>query len=275
MGTEKCITVVPVYRAPADRFERESFERTCKRFGEGIFNALCIVTHEGVDLTEYESIAKKAGVNFEVRHFPKEKFGSIHGYNLLMLDPSFYKKFMEYEYMLICQLDAMILGHDLDRWLRGGYDYIGGPIFAPGYNGKADFATVGNGGFCLRKISSMVRALGGDGPLTWKEIFSIRRPYDPKFTLKKKILYTTMVAASGRSAWLRGMLSHWVMEDTYFSYALKSTPWELKVPSALEASEFAIDLGPEFWYKANGGILPFGAHKYGVYEGYYNACRHE
>ena len=265
MDKAQCITVVPAYRAPKDDFESKSFERTCQCFHNGMFDALCIVTHKGVDLSEYHKIASHCGVEFQVKNYSPRRFKNIHGYNTLMLDPQFYRDFRNYEYMLICQLDAMILGDNLTSWTEKGYDYIGGPIFAPGHYDSTDLAAVGNGGFCLRKVSSSIQALGGDGPLEWKSILGIKRQQNPKFSTRKKILYTIMVASAGRFNRFVNLLSHWVMEDLYFTYALQGTPWQLNVPTALEASKFAMDLGPDFWYKANGGTLPFGAHKYGAY----------
>lgn len=270
MDRKSCVAIVPVYRSPGDAFERMSFKATCSKYRYKVTDALYVITYDGMDLSEYEEIASSCGVSFEVSYFPKEYFQGIHGYNLMMLGPAIYRRFEEFEYMLICQLDAMILGNDLQRWTEEGYDYIGGPISAPGCRHTVHFATVGNGGFCLRKISAMLKALGEEGPLTLKEMLKMKRPSNPKFTPTKRLLYTLMVCASGRSSRLRGFISHWVMEDMYFSFALQGSPWQLRVPSPIEASRFALDLDPDFWYRENGNVIPFGAHKFGeYYDGFY------
>ncbi len=46
----------------------------------------------------------------------------------MMMNVKFYKKFGEYEYMLVCQPDCLILKNqsELEQIYKMGYDYIGG-----------------------------------------------------------------------------------------------------------------------------------------------------
>ncbi|MFR9592423.1 MAG: DUF5672 family protein, partial [Rikenellaceae bacterium] len=51
----------------------------------------------------------------------------IAGYNRMMLSEEFYSIFSDYEYMLVCQTDAVVFRDELLEWCDKGYDYIGAP----------------------------------------------------------------------------------------------------------------------------------------------------
>lgn len=86
--------------------------------------------------------------------FHENYFKSIDGYNKLMLSPSFYKAFSNYEYILIYQLDAWVFKDELQHWCNQKYDYIGAPIYQ---NNK--LIGIGNGGFSLRKVDYCLKVL--------------------------------------------------------------------------------------------------------------------
>lgn len=116
--------------------------------------------------------------------FSDEHFVSLRSYNKLVLIPSFYLRFRQYQYMLIYQLDAYVFKDELLYWANKGYDYIGAP-WIPNVKVLQDERSqrkllreyawymitgsekrtkeeafryqVGNGGFSLRKISKMVK----------------------------------------------------------------------------------------------------------------------
>jgi hypothetical protein len=89
-----------------------------------------------------------------------------------MLSASFYKRFRNYKFILIYQLDAFVFKDELLYWCEQGYDYIGAPHqahqnldgeiqFLKNYSRITDFfnkylktrhrvSNVGNGGFSLR-----------------------------------------------------------------------------------------------------------------------------
>lgn len=61
----------------------------------------------------------------EVINFDNKYFRSVKGYNELMLSSVFYQTFINYEYILIYQLDAYVFKDELAQWCQKGYDYIG------------------------------------------------------------------------------------------------------------------------------------------------------
>lgn len=103
----------------------------------------------------------------------------------MCLNPEFYKHFRKYDYILICQTDAIVLGteEELLRFTDMGFDYYGAPWLSTDKNksdgywfarhtfperfidyvgrvtGIRDKIIVGNGGFSLRKVASTIELL--------------------------------------------------------------------------------------------------------------------
>ena len=92
-----------------------------------------------------------------------------------MLDPYLYNQFSHYDYMLLYQLDAFAFSNRLLEFCKMGYDYIGAPVERYAKDWKAVGCNIGNGGFSLRKIASMIRILEqkeyiyARKPKEWKE----------------------------------------------------------------------------------------------------------
>ena len=112
--------------------------------------------------------------NFTViESFSPDFFTSIEAYNRLMLSPDFYRRFQNYEYILIYQLDAFVFSDQLSYFCNLGYDYIGAPwlhgIF--NYIDSAHYLWhVGNGGLSLRRVESFIRILEDRKPLQGEQI---------------------------------------------------------------------------------------------------------
>ncbi|WP_432648239.1 DUF5672 family protein [Mitsuokella sp.] len=86
------------------------------------------------------------------RRFSNRYFRGTDGYSELLLNSNFYVAFLQYDYMLIYQLDAWAFSDRLAEFMDMGYDYIGAvcedfPWIEAGIH-------VGNGGFSLRRVSS-------------------------------------------------------------------------------------------------------------------------
>lgn len=121
------------------------------------------VRHDLTDVSRYESIAKEAG-KADV-YFERFEWDGFRGYSLLMLSPHFYKRFLAYEYILVYHLDAFVFEDRLREWCALGYDYVGTLIFNKQWVfqspplmrllGMQFPDTLGNGGFSLRKTSTM------------------------------------------------------------------------------------------------------------------------
>lgn len=99
------------------------------------------------------------GEGIGVERFEDHWFQSVTSYSCLMMQKDFYARFSAYEYMLLYQLDVFVFSDRLKEFCDMRFDYIGAPIgrFAPFWH--AIGARVGNGGFSLRRIPSVIRVL--------------------------------------------------------------------------------------------------------------------
>ncbi len=177
-----------------------------------------------------------------------ENFTGVESYNRMMLSSWFYELFAKYEYMLIYQIDAYVFSDQLDYWASKGYDYIGAPWMLndklyertlgqwvqrllqlqPIRNDRVHsahlFHKVGNGGFCLRRISKM------------REIMERNRDYIASITGK-----------------------HAHMEDVLICILLQRRE-HLKMPRWDEALYFSFEKAPRWCLQLTKGVMPFGCH---------------
>lgn len=148
------VIVVPIYKEYIKELELISFTQLMSILGR---HDICIVAPNDTKLPD--EVAKW---NLPVQRFHKKNFESVDTYNKLVLSTEFYERFIDYEYMLIYQLDAFVFEDCLEHFCKMGYDYIGAP-WIRGVLGKSinnyEICWVGNGGFSLRNIKSTINIL--------------------------------------------------------------------------------------------------------------------
>jgi len=114
---------------------------------------------------------EKLFTNSQWSRFPNHHFDSIQTYSKLMLTSSFYERFIDYEYLVISQLDSVVT-RELTKDVFKNYDYIGAAwesvisAFSIGNrlflnSAKYKFLpnrsiSVGNGGLSIRKTKSLI-----------------------------------------------------------------------------------------------------------------------
>jgi len=151
MNSRSIVIVIPIYRVSMKELEKVSWRQLQRILGE---YPICMVAPMSIaaELTSRYQV--------HVEAFPNEYFQSVSSYSRMMLTCDFYQRFQEFEYMLLYQLDAFVFSDRLKDFCQMGYDYIGAPwpcwvrAFRP-----VPIPHVGNGGFSLRKISSICRIL--------------------------------------------------------------------------------------------------------------------
>lgn len=149
---KKCIIVVPVHKEHLSDDEKASLIQLREVMG-GRWD-VSLVCPELMDVASYKDLWLKDR-ELGVERFPKEWFKSQSSYAKFMTLPYVYKRFCDYEFMLIYQLDAWIFRDELEEWISKGYDYIGAPFLS--FRHMVYERRCENGGFCLRRISSMLR----------------------------------------------------------------------------------------------------------------------
>lgn len=235
----RCCVVIPIYKTTLSKYEMHSFKQCIKILGNHYF---CIVTHSDLDISSYRTLLNKTKAHYTIKYFSPKYFSSIHGYNQLMLSNEFYSAFLDFEFILIYQLDAYVFFDNIDYWCTQKYDYIGAyiPEFIIQHNKqtynschieplKLHYAY--NGGASLRKVSTFYQ-------ITIDFLNLIKELSDAGLN-----------------------------EDIIFSSIL----YQSDQPSKITADSFSIESFPKECYISNGNRLPMLCHGWyrddmGVYD---------
>jgi hypothetical protein len=259
-----CKIVVPVYKNTLSNDEAASLttvRKNLSRFG------ICFVAPESIDLTP---IVQKGDSD---ERFPNHYFSGIDGYNHLLKSSEFYARFPEYKYLLICQLDCLVLSDNLEQWLRRDFDYIGAPWFKPKKTPEDGLWRCGNGGFSLRNVNAHLRVLRG------KVIKGSAYRLKGKVRLKTQNASRELGQYEKRQLWFRmrhptreritveeeaKRFPHY--EDLFWSFEAPKFDKKFKVPTPEEALPFAFEVAPRWCFEKNGRRLPFGCHAWAKYD---------
>jgi hypothetical protein len=232
--------VIPIYKKELCELELRSLKQAYELLKA---YPLILVKPESLDLSEINNQFPL----LTIISFDDLFFSSIKGYNQLMLSSLFYERFLQYQYILIYQLDAYVFRDELAEWCLKGYDYIGAPWLKKkiyeyplistftkylhqkkrksGEISKYDlYNKIGNGGFSLRKVDSHFHA-----------------------TKRYKEKIDTYIAHKQ---------NHLYNEDVFFATEVS----EFLYPNSLEALYFSFDKYPFFSYQLTKKQLPFGCH---------------
>lgn len=235
--------VVPLYRTALNPDEWLSLERCFAVLGG---YPITFVIPEGLDMTP----VMMRFPSCRIESFDPSFFAGRYGYNHLMLSAEFYRRFLNWEYILIYQTDAFVFRDELAQWCARGYDYIGAPwpsrpLYAnPVYkvcsrlksllSGKNHYQRhivrnkVGNGGLSLRRTGTIYRLLTDHAD--------------------RVAYYKERVAES-----------HYY-EDVFFAVEAPKLEPNFSIPPVEVAAHFSFDTYPWLCYQLNGGHVPFGCH---------------
>jgi hypothetical protein len=188
------IIVIPAYKSFLNDLEQENLKIT--QFNNPSAEFL-IYTHEKCNLDVYEKILKK----FKVKTTSGSNLSSRKSYNELLKSPLFWEEFIDFEYILIHQLDAVLV-KNIKTINPLNYDFIGAPWY-PSFHVKRIYndifslpflpkrflheLTVGNGGLCIRRTKKFFKAAkmifdSKIGP------FSSKVPEDVLFSFNQEFL---------------------------------------------------------------------------------------
>ena len=256
--------VIPIYKVEPSLVELASLKQ-CVLFLDAY--PILFVCSATLDITRYLNVFKELKRNISIDHFVRFDplyFTSIIGYNKLLMSVSFYKEFKSFNYMLIYQLDAWVFYDNLQYWCEQGYDYIGAPWYDGWINPSksSKFIGVGNGGFSLRKIESHLKVLHSfryvrPVGLLWQD-FSKSKSWKSFITLLRKLTVTNNT--------YHRFNDFDTNEDVFWGkIANKKFKW-FKLPEEEIAIKFAWETLPSILHEKNEQKLPFGCHKWEVYE---------
>lgn len=147
---KSCAVVVSVYKSQPSEYEIVSIRQIIKHLSD---HKIFLACPNDLDISCYTEIYEA----LRIIRFAKEYFLSINAYNKLMLSVEFYQKFIDYDFLLVCQPDVLIISNRIEEFINLGYDYIGAP--APVLVNGSPIPIVENGGLSLRNIQNTIKLL--------------------------------------------------------------------------------------------------------------------
>lgn len=228
--------VVPIYREHLDPISKHSIKTLLNVLKKD--RQVFFLYNNLMDIKEYVGLCDNRA-SFMLAEDAKW-FESTKTYSKLLKQYDFWKKFEDYDYVLIYQTDCLLLADNLDAWCESGYDYIGAPILGYGSKWK-NIPCVGNGGLSLRKVSTFLtvtyESFMNEFSKDIEEICSNHPEYND-------------------------------YEDLYFADLIPSLYCGFKKPNYKVAALFAFDRNPDSAFMINKSI-PDGLHWYHKYIEFY------
>jgi hypothetical protein len=260
--TNKVVVLIMVYQDSLTSLENIALKQCLEVLR---LYPIRIVKPSSLDLSKWTDIHDK--ITFE--NFPDKYFKGIGAYSRLLISTSFYKRFIDFEYILIYQLDAFVFRDELEKWCLAGYDYIGAPWFK---NFSSDdntkpLTSVGNGGFSLRKVKSHLKVLYSFSYLSPpKENWQNRMATSPKGFkwLRQACGFILDLCIRNNTFWLFNSFRGF--EDQFWSLIPSRNFRWFTLPDVEVAMNFSIEMQPRSVFAMNNHQLPFGCHAWWKYD---------
>ena len=204
---------------------------------------------------------------FQLARFGSEYFGSAAANTRLMLSTHFYERFQQYEYILIYHLDALVFSDRLEEWCDKGYDYIGPPWQITEDTPWVKTPGVGNGGFCLRKVSSCLKVLNStrytiEPEHYWEKYRAAHSPVEQIINFPRKYLKRLKMFNNID----REIVKFSKNEDLFWGNRARHYYPDFKIAPIEVALQFAFEGAPRDCYEQNENSLPFGCHAWPKYD---------
>lgn len=226
--------VIPTHRAIPEEKEIISLQQ-CLKVLNGYPITFVVPTH--LDTTWYEDYCRGQAPVFIERF----QWSGHREHSLLLLSSDFYKRFLQYQFILIYHLDAFIFENKLEEWCNKDYDYVGSVVFNPLWQRDSPWYLKAVGlGF------PEYMANGG---------FSLRKPVS---------FYKNAVRFKRLIHFLSNRREHF-FEDIFWSYRVRQLNPFFRMPSREEAVRFGIEYHGYFQEPLPEGVVqgnktPMGCH---------------
>lgn len=211
---------------------------------------------------------------FRTMHFPRKYFGSAGAHGKMLGTRSFYRQFLDYEFVFFFHLDSLAFSDQLEKWCAAGVDYIGPPWICCEDSPWVDRPRVGNGGFTLLRVESAIKAITNrylaKPSSFWFDLFTTSTPRSvigwmegiekkfPDFWAVKRLL----------QEWreMENPAGHNRNNDVFWSDLAPYYLPDFKVATLEQGLEFAFEVSPRTCLEMNGGKMPFGCHAWPKYD---------
>jgi hypothetical protein len=222
---------VPVYKTVPDESEAFSLKQCIHILDK--YDIILVLPYD-LDLKYYTNILHNKA---RVERFEAKYFEGIQGYNQLVMSEMFYRRFKQYKYMLLYQLDAYIFNDDLSYWCKKGYDYVAPPWMDKSFVERY-WTSNSRIGKWLKQLGVIPNSVGNGG-------FSLRK-------IKTCLLITRLFEVKTKK-WDSNEDIFWSLYVPYYF------PF-FKIPRQSEALRFAFETEPAKCYEMTGNKLPMGCH---------------
>lgn len=195
-------------------------------------------------------------------HFPDHNFISVRSYSEMLLTPSFYEAFANYEYILIYQLDALVFSNQLTNWCNQGLSYIGAP-WNNSRIGQLTSSTTdlrgGNGGLSLRRIPDFLEVLQKTND---QAEYNLSSRYSQWLWFGVNVL-----TGKSKNRWLQTKTNQYPFnEDGFWSFEAPKYFPQFIAATRDQSLKFAFETLPAQCFSENGNKLPFGCHAWAKYD---------
>jgi len=252
----KCAIIIPVHKEITDKQDHYLLSRSLK-----VFSKRDIYFIAPSQLKAYVDTLQKDYHSTNVKFFKDSYFKNVKQYSRLLTSDIFYREFLNYSHVCICQLDVLSLRDELDYWMDQPWDYIGAPMFEGyGKTNSRQFVSTLNGGFSLRKVDSSLRVLN-TVKIRYcrvKDLYSMEN----NIYLKCVRIIRDGLIFNYNIPFFRMLLN----EDLYWTYIAPRTHSWFKTPGPDIARKFAFDKHPTWLYELNGKQLPLAIHAWNRFE---------
>lgn len=253
----RVVIVIPLYKQNPKREELASLIQCAK-----ILNNydICFVTYKELNFSNYKELDNYKK-DYQFAYFDKENFSSIESYSKLCLSCDFYKKFDNYDFMFLYQLDGWVFKDELNYWCKQDYDYIGAPWFEGHDSANENSQLVdpsGNGGVSLRRIHKFIKILQNKRKIDNTRIISLakcRKRYKGFLKPIRKYL-----DKSNKIKYNKNMNEDYIIVECF-----NTIDKSFKIAPAEIALKFSFEVFPERLYGMNNNTLPFACHAWEKY----------
>ena len=260
MRIKKNAVIVPTHVSHLKNFEKKSLENNIAILKN--HDIYFVAPNRLSNNSKFSELTKN--YNLKVEFFNDKYFNDNAGYNKLLITKSFYERFLNYDFMLICQLDVIVFSDELDNWINKKYDYIGAPWFS-NHNGKLKIDSSGNGGFSLRNIKKSIEVL------TSKKLYFNLEKFS-NTSLRVGLKYLLLIKLLNKS-YFRFLNPVKIVtflysgtEDYFWVFLAKFFVKDFVLPEPEVALKFSFEMYPKHCFELNNQNLPFGCHAWQKYD---------
>lgn len=252
--TKSCAVLVPLYRPTLSNSESYALNNNLRILENW---PIFLVAPKSIKSFMEKGVFSQFKFN-HVEYFSDYFFTSLYRYSQLLLSAQFYKRFSDFDCILIVQTDAIVFFDSLQSWIDKGFSYVGAPWLNARHfpTEPITFLGVGNGGLSLRRVSDFLRVLA-----SFAYIPNTYHRRTDSFLDVFRFMKHRMVFSY--SKW---PLQPKINEDAFWGLLVPRRFEFFKVADPLTAAAFSFEVEPRSLFKLLGGTVPFGCHAWEKYD---------